>query len=99
MKDSSSDLLKISPGDNVWVAVRNLAAGTELVIEGNEVTLDRQIGLGHKLAACSINMGEKIIKCDAPIGSATEDIAVGDHVHLHNLKSDYIPTRAGGAAS
>jgi hypothetical protein len=27
-----------------------------------------------------------------PIGSATQDIAVGEHVHLHNMKSDYIQT-------
>jgi hypothetical protein len=27
-----------------------------------------------------------------PIGSATRDIAVGEHVHLHNMKSDYIDT-------
>jgi len=26
------------------------------------------------------------------IGSATRDIAVGEHVHLHNMKSDYLPT-------
>jgi hypothetical protein len=26
------------------------------------------------------------------IGSATKDIAIGEHVHLHNMKSEYIPT-------
>ena len=36
--------------------------------------------------------GEKIIKCRAPIGSATCPIATGAHVHLHNMKSDYLPT-------
>jgi len=27
-----------------------------------------------------------------PIGSATRAIKAGEHVHLHNMKSDYIPT-------
>ena len=40
-----------------------------------------------------------------PIGSATRDIEPGEHVHLHNMKSDYLPTytledgRLFGAAS
>ncbi len=50
------------------------------------------IPLGHKIAARDIAAGEKIIKYGAPIGSAIRDIASGEHVHTHNLKSDYIPT-------
>ena len=82
----------------MYVAVRDLSAGTELLIEGNKVVLECTIGLGHKLAAHPIMAGEKIIKCNAPIGSATQDIALGEHVHLHNLKSDYLPTQAGEMA-
>jgi hypothetical protein len=37
-------------------------------------------------------VGEVVLKYGAPIGSMTEAAAVGAHVHLHNLKSDYIPT-------
>jgi hypothetical protein len=48
--------------------------------------------LGHKVASCAIPLGKQVIKFGIPIGSATEDIDLGDHVHLHNLKSDYIPT-------
>jgi hypothetical protein len=36
--------------------------------------------------------GAKIIKYGVPIGSATCEIAAGDHVHTHNLRSDYLPT-------
>ncbi|HRJ73596.1 MAG TPA: SAF domain-containing protein [Terrimicrobiaceae bacterium] len=39
-----------------------------------------------------IRTGEKILKYGVPIGSATCDIAFGEHVHLHNMKSDYLPT-------
>ena len=44
------------------------------------------------VAARGIGTGEKIIKYGAPIGSATEPIAAGAHVHTHNLQSDYLPT-------
>ena len=56
------------------------------------IRLATALGLGHKLAAREIRAGEKIIKCHAPIGSANRDIALGGHVHLHNIKSDYLPT-------
>jgi hypothetical protein len=26
------------------------------------------------------------------MGSATRDIVLGEHVHLHNMKSNYLPT-------
>ncbi len=50
------------------------------------------VPLGHKVAARDIAAGEKIVKYGAPIGSATRDIASGEHVHTHNVKSDYLPT-------
>ena len=33
---------------------------------------------------------EKVLKYGLPIGSATRDIAAGEHVHVQNMKSDYI---------
>lgn len=50
------------------------------------------LGLGHKIASRDIAAGEKIVKYGAPIGSATTAIPAGEHVHLHNMKSDYLPT-------
>jgi hypothetical protein len=50
--------------------------------------------MGHKLAAKAMGPEDKVIKYGAPIGSATQPIAIGEHVHLHNLKSDYTPTYA-----
>jgi hypothetical protein len=44
------------------------------------------------VAARRISMGEKVYKCGVPIGSATQEIPRGAHIHLHNLKSDYIST-------
>jgi altronate hydrolase len=69
-----------------------LAAGERLIVNGVKTMVTGAISLGHKLAARPIAAGEKVIKYGAPIGSATRDIACGEHVHTHNLKSDYLPT-------
>lgn len=87
-------LLLLSPGDNVLVLRGQIEAGEEIEVEGVRVTVPERLGLGHKLARRPIAPGEKVMKYAAPIGSATAPIAVGDHVHLHNLKSDYTPTHS-----
>ena len=43
---------------------------------------------GHKYALRDIAEGENIIKYGQPIGHATENIAEGDHVHTHNVKTN-----------
>ncbi len=85
-------LLKLDPADNVLVAIQTLEAGDTVTVAGQPVPVSLRLTLGHKLAARSIRAGEKIIKYRVPIGSATRDIAAGEHVHVHNLKSDYLPT-------
>ena len=85
-------LLLLDPADNVLVAIQTLEAGDTLSLAGQRVNVPARLTLGHKLAARAIRAGEKILKYRVPIGSATRDIAVGEHVHLHNMKSDYLPT-------
>ena len=43
---------------------------------------------GHKYALRDIREGENIIKYGQPIGHATQDIAKGEHIHTHNLKTN-----------
>ncbi len=90
--DQCSLLLRISDEDNVYILLRNLTAGTRLQLDEQPVIVEYSLELGHKIAARNIAAGEKIVKYGAPIGSATRDIRTGEHVHLHNIKSDYIPT-------
>lgn len=85
-------LLRITPGDNVAVAIAALEAGQTVSIGGNQVVLNHAIPLGHKVALAPIPAGAKVLKYGAPIGSATRAIRVGEHVHTHNLKSDYLPS-------
>jgi hypothetical protein len=94
MPHSQTDkrLLLTVPEDNCLVVCAPLQAGETVVIEGRTVTLPTSVAIGHKVARRDIVRGEKIIRYGALIGSAVSDIAIGDHIHLHNLESDYIPT-------
>jgi chorismate-pyruvate lyase len=85
-------VIAFEPDDNVLVACASLPAGTFVEIEGVPLVLRTNIPLGHKIARRRIEAGEKVVKCGVRIGSATQAIVAGEHVHTHNLKSDYIPT-------
>ena len=43
---------------------------------------------GHKYAIKPIKAGENVVKYGMPIGHATCDVAVGDHVHVHNVSTN-----------
>lgn len=94
MTSSESDtrLLCLHPKDNVLILLAGIKADEPVHIEGKTVKLARSLSLGHKLARRSIRAGEKVLKHGAAIGTATRDIAFGEHVHLANLKSDYTPS-------
>lgn len=82
-------LILLSPADNVLVLREPIEAGERLEIEGATMRLAARLERGHKIARRAIAPGEKILKYGAPIGSVTRPIAPGEHVHVHNLKSDY----------
>lgn len=88
----SAALVRIHPADNVLVLTRSVPAGSEVVFEERAFRVEAELGLGHKLAAADIAAGEKVLKYGLPIGSATRAIRAGEHVHVHNLQSDYLPT-------
>ncbi|MBI5393957.1 MAG: UxaA family hydrolase [Verrucomicrobia bacterium] len=85
-------LLRLSPEDNVFAAARPIEAGETILIASQRATVTERIPTGFKVAARAIRAGGKILKWGAPIGSATRDIAAGEIVHVHNMKSDYLPT-------
>lgn len=87
-----SKLMQIHESDNVLVVKNSILPGDEAQIGGVGIVFQIELAFGHKVAAKDLRKGDKIIKFGVPIGSATEDIPVGCHVHLHNLKSDYLST-------
>ena len=92
MGNSERRLVLLSPDDNCLVVTQALREGDTVKIEGEAMRVTRTIGVGHKLARRAIRAGEKVLKYGAIIGTATADIAPGEHVHTHNLDSDYLPT-------
>lgn len=80
---SSPHILTLNPSDNIAVALRKTDVGARL-LPGGLVAADA-IPSGHKLALTGIAAGQKIIKYGQVIGVATQDIAPGAHVHVHNV--------------
>jgi altronate dehydratase small subunit len=85
-------LILLSPQDNCLIAGARLEAGTQLDIEGERVTLAKAIDLGHKVARGPLAKDDKVLRYGAVIGHVTEAVARGEHLHTHNLESDYLPT-------
>jgi altronate hydrolase len=81
------DLMILKPEDDVAVALRDLPEGPATLPDGATLHLLQAIPLGHKVALRAMTAGHRILKYGAAIGEATEAIAAGAHVHVHNLRS------------
>lgn len=98
MTSTDTRLLLLSDADNVLVARATIEAGETVAVSGTPVTVPARVIMGHKLARRTIPAGALVLKYGAPIGTATRDIGIGEHVHLHNLKSNYTATHSLEAA-
>lgn len=83
-------VMLLHPDDNVLVVRAPVRAGEALVIDGATVVAAVDLDIGHKLARRAMRAGEKVLKYGAPIGSMRHAAQAGDHIHMHNLQSDYI---------
>jgi len=81
------DIIKINETDNVIVALKGLNKG-EKVQADDEIELLEDIKMGHKIAIRDIKCNEDITKYGFPIGHAVRDIKRGEHVHVHNIKTN-----------
>uniref|UniRef100_UPI0035C9ACFF UxaA family hydrolase n=1 Tax=uncultured Sphingomonas sp. TaxID=158754 RepID=UPI0035C9ACFF len=84
--------LLLHPHDNILVVTAAVAPGDAVLINGVPVTIQSRVEVGHKIARHALAAGDTVVKYGAPIGSMTAPAALGAHVHLHNMKSDYIAT-------
>lgn len=83
-------------GDDVAMAVVAGLEGDRLLrcwlMDRDEIfTFDtaQAIPLGHKVAVRAIRAGQPVMKYGVSIGTASTDIRAGEHVHIHNLKSNH----------
>src|SRR5262245_58408038 len=87
---SAPRTIRLSPEDNVVVAVDQIVAGAAAA----GVTARERVPRGHKMAVVAINEGEPVRKYGQTIGFASKPIAPGDWVHeqnvgLHDFARDY----------
>lgn len=90
-------VLRLAPSDDVAVALRELAVGTSIVLDGCSVVVRERIPRGHKVAVRGISAGSPVHKYGWVIGQATVDIAAGSHVHVHNLAAGELGERIASA--
>jgi altronate hydrolase len=98
----TNDVIVINEMDSVAVAIRKLAKGESLNINGKTISVKDDIPVPHKIALKKIKRDGILLKYGYPIGFATQDIKEGEWVHIHNIKSaltesvsyEYHPDRA-----
>ena len=79
--------LRVHSRDNVAVVAVAVQAGDLLRLDdGSEVRAVEAIPRGSKMALGPIACGEAVVRYGEEIGRATQDIAAGEYVHMHNLR-------------
>jgi altronate hydrolase len=81
-------ILILDPRDNIAVCLVDLNQGD--VIEQDDISIKvlNKIPRGHKIASRPIEKNDGIIKYGERMGHAVAPIAVGEHVHVHNILGD-----------
>ena len=88
------DFVVHDEGDSVGVVVvEGVETGAELtgwiMDQDKDITFTAasDIPIGHKLAIKPMKAGDTVIKYGVDIGRVVADIAVGEHAHVHNIKT------------
>lgn len=92
MKTTRPGCILLDPDDNVAVVIQENLPKGEYSVGDVRLLIQQNTPFGHKVALRDIPASAAIVKCGVSIGTATIAIAAGEHVHLHNMKSNYIPT-------
>jgi (2R)-sulfolactate sulfo-lyase subunit alpha len=80
-------------GDDVAVAVAAISEGEEIVVlyvddDGKQVVRARaDVPYGHKVALQPLAAGDPVLEYSTQVGVARTNIAEGDYVHTHNIKT------------
>ena len=89
-------LLMLAPGDDIAVALEDLAPGEQLEEpSGRPLTVRNRVPRGHKVAVRDVAEGSPVHKYGQVIGVTTVPVPAGEHVHTHNLA--FAPAMRGGA--
>jgi altronate hydrolase len=77
----STTVIRLHPDDGVVIARSTLLPGASVALD---VTAIERIPAGHKVAVRALAQGDAIQRYGQIIGFATQPIAPGAHVHVHN---------------
>ena len=81
-------VLILDPRDNIAVCLADLAEGDVIKQDDITITVKNRIPRGHKIATAEIAKNDGIIKYGERMGHAVAPIAIGEHVHVHNILGD-----------
>ena len=76
------NIIKLNEKDNIGIAPMEIPENTKINFD---IVTKNQIPFGHKISLQDIKKGSFIYKYGQIIGTASNDILCGQHVHSHNL--------------
>ena len=83
----------VDPSDNVATVLREIEAGENITVgvadADRTVEARDNIAFGHKIALEDIPEGGAIKKYGKSIGNASQEVAAGEWIHVHNVESNY----------
>jgi altronate hydrolase len=79
-------ILKVHPDDNVIVALRDLAKGEEVRLNGHSYTVVEDIPAKHKFAEYTFAPGDKLKMYGVLVGKAQTEIPAGARISTSNVK-------------
>ncbi len=79
-------ILKVHPADNVIVALRDIAKGEKVHLNGNSYTVVEDIPAKHKFTEADLQPGEELHMYGVLVGKAQTAIPAGSRISTSNVK-------------
>jgi len=82
----SGSVIKVHPGDNVLVALKDLSRGETIQWNGSSYTLQDSVPAKHKFFVSDMKTGDTVIMYGVLVGKAQHDIPQGGLMTTENVK-------------
>jgi altronate dehydratase len=86
-----------APGDNVAIAIREIAAGTGVALESGPYTIENTVLEGHRFSVRAIAAGEPLLSWSETFGHALGDIVPGTYVCNQSILDSLLVRRIKGS--
>src|SRR6185436_10096766 len=86
VEEVRSSFLKIHPDDNVLVALKDLAPGTEVSSNGYQFKLIEKVSAKHKFFEYDMNAGDEVIMYGVLVGKLQSKVQQGQAMTTENTK-------------